>query len=209
MELVPRTFTSSSRDGWTYPVSSTHRLCKTVSWPFHRQDRRKRVWHFGSTGSCNRASCHVRPPAGHERGRAEFESSEPLHINIALESRQKEPQGVSLFGAQRLAVLAIADHCLLQDFRREGNAAVQSGRVAAFREHPGGITAHAGRIKKCGQLHAGPLARAGQSVSILNGKVLRVFPSVPGIAGALDKGEPRAGGQPLQFFDGENQRLLD
>ena len=45
------------------PVSSVARLASTAACPSHRQGRRKRVRHFGSTGACRVASRQLAPPS--------------------------------------------------------------------------------------------------------------------------------------------------
>ena len=61
MEFIPRTATSASRVGWTYPLSSIARDAIAAGLPSNRQARRKRVKATGSRGSCSWAAVQVRP----------------------------------------------------------------------------------------------------------------------------------------------------
>ena len=60
----PRSLTSTSRSGCTYPVSSVALLLRIAGWPLHFQGIRKRVKQRDITGSCRCASAHdARPSA--------------------------------------------------------------------------------------------------------------------------------------------------
>src|SRR6185503_18555337 len=62
-ERVPRTARSWLIFGWTYPVSSIARDCRTASPPFQTQSILKRVTHLGKTGFSRRAVFQLRPPS--------------------------------------------------------------------------------------------------------------------------------------------------
>ena len=59
------------------------------------------------------------------------------HLTLTLPSQPgtREPQRISLFGAKRLAVLAIDDKAIVQAFF-ERQAAVHARGVGAFDHHP-------------------------------------------------------------------------
>jgi hypothetical protein len=112
-------------------------------------------------------------------------------------------------GSQRLAVLAIGHESLVYNLVGQGNAAINSSAIAAFRKHPARVTIFAHKIDEEFEGDAGPFIGAHQTMRVLDGQVgVGLLPVLPSVAGAFDEDHARERRHRLKIVDAEDKRLL-
>ncbi len=150
-----------------------------------------------------------RLPSRHEWGRSKLQPSQPFHIDVALETWQEQPQGISLFRPQRVAILAIAHHGFVQHFIGERHTASQCSRIAPLCQQPGCFRRHVRRFQQGGEVDPGPFAGAGETMQSLNGCIPSLIPPIPAVPGTFYEGHARCRREPHQFLKGEDHGTID
>ena len=147
--------------------------------------------------------------ARHGRAVGKLEAADPFDLGVALPSGKEQPRGITLGRTDRLPVLAIGDHGVVQGLL-ERNAAGHDGRVPTLGQHPTRPPADPDLTQQCGQRHPSPLTRAEKAVDLAGGAFwigVSVI-SCAAVSGALYETEPRLGGKSLQVIEREGHRSI-
>ena len=151
-----------------------------------------------------------RLPARHPGRVAEFETTQPFDVEVALEARHHQPHRKAVRGPQRFAVLTISDESLVHDLVGEGNAAVDAGAVATFGQHPRRALVLGDEVDQEFERHAGPFIGADEAMRVLHRQIgIGLLPVLPAVAGAFDEHHARDRRHPLEIVDAEDQWLRD
>src|SRR5207237_4428456 len=138
--------------------------------------------------------------ARHERTVRQLDAPDPLDVRVAFPSGQQQARGIALFGTDRLSVLRVRDHRVVERLL-DRDAARQEGGIVAFGEEPRRLRTRADLTEEGRKHHTGPLALAGHAGELLR-RGLRGRGAVE-IAGAFEETDARYGERPYAICERE------